>query len=376
MKMPIHAARGFVSCGKMNAVATRSRGALAPDPSRPRSSREKPVVSRIRLRQKRVCKLLACFLFVSLSHASEREELVFTGPPAVVSFPMIHMIESGALDAFADEIHWETWTNPDQLRVAVLQGGADFAAMPSNVVANLYNRGAPVRWLSVSTWGILWMVSRDPDKRRLSDFKGEEIVIPFRGDMPDLVFQAIAREEGLDLQKDFSVRYVANPLDAVQLLIARRARHALLAEPAVSMVLEKTSRGLTGLIAPDLNRSVTLQDEWGRVFERPTRMPQAGLAAIGEHDPELLAAVAAAYAESLAWCLANPEAAGELVARHIDRLTSEAVVRALKVSPMEAQSPAQAEAELRFFYEVLYRANPAIIGGKLPPDSFYQNAGQ
>jgi len=316
------------------------------------------------------------FLLPSLLLASEGEQLVFTGPPAVVSFPIIHMIESGALDAHSQTIRWETWTNPDQLRVAALRGGADFAAMPSNVVANLYNRGAPVRWLSVSTWGILWMVSREPDKQRLSDFKGEEIVVPFRGDMPDLVFQAIAQAEGLDPHKDFSVRYVANPLDTVQLLIARRARHALLAEPAVSMLLEKTSRGVTGVIAPELHRSVSLQDEWGRVFDRPTRMPQAGLAAIGEHDPELLVAVAAAYAESLEWCLANPEAAGELVARHIDRLTPEAVVRALKVSPMEAQSPAQAEEELRFFYGILHQANPAIIGGKLPPDSFYEDAGQ
>ncbi len=375
MKTLIHAACSLVTRGKMKAVSTRSRAALAPDPSRLRSSREKPVVQRIRLRRKRVCQVLACFLIASLSHAGERGELVFTGPPAVVSFPIIHMIESGALDAFADEIRWETWTNPDQLRVAVLQGGADFAAMPSNVVANLYNRGAPVRWLSISTWGILWMVSRDSDKRTLRDFRGEEIVVPFRGDMPDLVFQAIAWEEGLDPQEDFSVRYVANPLDAVQLLVARRTRHALLAEPAVSMVLEKTSSGLTGLIAPDLNRSVSLQDEWGRVFERPARMPQAGLAAIGEDDPELLAAVAGAYAESLAWCLANPGEAGEIVAASIDRLTPEAAARALAVSPMEALSPSEAEEELRFFYDVLHRANPAIVGGKLPPDDFYEDAG-
>ena len=94
-------------------------------------------------------------------------------PPAAVSTPLIHMIDSGALKDIADHVEFQTWKDPDQLRVLVLGGKADFVAMPSNVAANLYNRGVGLRLLNISTWGVLWMVSRDKTAKTLSDFKGQ-----------------------------------------------------------------------------------------------------------------------------------------------------------------------------------------------------------
>ena len=45
----------------------------------------------------------------------------------------------------------------------------------------------------------------------------------------------------------------------MQMLILRRADHALLAEPAISIALRKTGSFPVKLIAPDLYRSVDLQ---------------------------------------------------------------------------------------------------------------------
>lgn len=64
-------------------------------------------------------------------------------------------------------------------------------------------------------WGILGMLTRDKNKKTLADFKGCEIVMPFRGDMPDIVFQEIAKKEGLDPKKDFKIQYVTSPIDAM-----------------------------------------------------------------------------------------------------------------------------------------------------------------
>lgn len=305
--------------------------------------------------------------------AEPRERLILAGPPAAVSFPLIHMVESGALDDLADRVEFVLWSNPDQLRVMALDGSAQILAMPSNVAANLYNRGAEVGLLNISTWGILWLVSRDPDVTTLADLRGEEIAMPFRGDMPDIVFATVAQRQNLDPRRDFALRYVASPIDAMQLLIARRVDHALLAEPAVSMALRRTQSFPTSLVAPELFRGISLQDEWGRVFERPPRMPQAGIAAVGavREDRSLLARIAAAYREALLACQAAPQVCGETVAGVIDRLDAEAVADALAASPLEAITAPQAREELEFFYRVLYEGNPALIGGRLPDDGFY-----
>src|SRR5690606_3063676 len=110
--------------------------------------------------------------------------------------PLLHMIESGALADVAKRVEFSSWSNPDQLRALALGGKTNFMAMPTNVAANLYNRGVPLRLVNVSVWGLLWMVSRNPDMKTLADFKGKEIAVPFRADMPDIVFTFLAERSG------------------------------------------------------------------------------------------------------------------------------------------------------------------------------------
>ena len=252
-------------------------------------------------------------------------------------------------------------------------GKADVLAMPSNVAANLYNRGAGVALLNISTWGSQWIVTRDAARKTLAAFKGEEIAVPFRGDMPDIVLQLLAARQGLDPLRDFRIRYVPTPMEAMQLLITRRVSHALLSEPAVSLALRKTRSFPVGLIAPDLHRGADLQQEWGRLYQRPARLPQAGIAAVGalRAQPEALAAVTRAYAQSLAWCRDNAMECGRMMARHIDLLTPEAVADAIAVSQMDAVPLPQAREELEFFFGQLMARNPGLLGGKLPPAAFY-----
>src|SRR5690606_7860357 len=112
----------------------------------------------------------------------------------------------------------------------------------------------------------------------LGDLRGKEIAVPFRADMPDILLGLIAERQGIDPRKDLRMRYVATPIDAMQLLIMRRVDQALLAEPAVSMALRKTGSFPANIIAPELHRSVDMQAEWGRAFQRAPRIPQAGIA--------------------------------------------------------------------------------------------------
>lgn len=307
------------------------------------------------------------------AQAERLPKLVLSGPPASVSTPLIHMIDSGALKDIADNVEFQVWKDPDQLRVLALGGKADFVAMPTNVAANLYNRGVGLKLLNVSTWGVLWMVSRDKEAKTLADFKGKEIAMPFRADMPDIVFDLIAEKQGLDAKKDFKLRYVGSPLDAMQLLVSRRVDHALLAEPAVSMALRKTKSFPVSLIAPDLHRSVDLQQEWGRLFKHEARIPQAGIAVIGKavQDEKLQVRVMAAYEQSLLWCQKNPLKCGEMVAKRIDLLSPEAVADSLAVSQTRHVTAAAAKSELEFFLGQLHARNPALVGGKLPDEAFY-----
>ena len=298
---------------------------------------------------------------------------MLAGPFASVSNPLVRIVEAGLLSDMADIVELRTWKDPDQLRALALEGKADFIAMPTNVAANLFNRGVELQLLNVSAWGVLFMVSRDRERRTLADFRGEEVVMPFRGDMPDIVFRLLADKQGIGVGEDIRLRYAASPLDAMQWLLMRRADHALLAEPAVSVGLRKSRTLPISAIAPELYRSVNVQEEWGRVFERPARIPQAGMVVMGRqrNNPALVARFTAAYVDAMQWCNGVPEQCGEQVAARIDMLTPEGVADAVRAAQDPVVPAAQAREELEFFFSQLHAAQPGLIGGRLPEADFY-----
>jgi len=297
--------------------------------------------------------------------------IVLAGPPAAVSFPLLVMIERDALAGHAEAVEFVEWRDPDRVRALVLRGEADFVALPSNVAANLHNRGAEVRLLNVSTWGLLWILSRDPELASLADLQGRELAVPFRGDMPDIVLHTLLRAGESSARP--RIRYVASPMQAVQMLLLRRLDHALLSEPAASMALYRARHGATGMLAPDLYRAIDVQREWGQVLARDARIPQAGIAVLGQPDPALIEAFAAGYRDALDWIVAEPEVAAEVIAGRLDMLTPGAVADAIAHSRLELVPAPAARAALEHFYRLLAEQAPALIGGQLPPDAFYHD---
>ena len=304
--------------------------------------------------------------------AKKLDKIVISGPFASVSHPILHMIKTGALDDVADKIEFRLWKNPDELRAMAIKGDVDFLAIPTNTAAILNNKGVDIKLLNVSVWGILGMISREDDLKTLKDFKGKKIAVPFRADMPDIVFKQLLKRQGLDPKKDFDLVYVASPIDAMQMLILRRIDHSLLAEPAISVALRKTNSFPIKLIAPDLYRSVDLQDEWARVFKTNGDIPEAGMAVMGKmKDANVIKRFQEEYNKALEWYKTHPKEAGILVADEISLLSEEGVTDSIAHVRLKSISAKDAKKDLEFFFNILMEEDPKSVGKKLPQDSFY-----
>ena len=322
---------------------------------------------------KKISLFVLLMITVNVQAFEKLDKIVLSGPVASVSHPLIHMVESGALDDIAKKVEFRLWKNPDELRALTIQGGADFIAVPSNVAANLYNKGVDIKLLNISVWGILGMITRDKNLKTLADFKGKTIAMPFRADMPDIVFEEIVKAQGLNPKKDFKLQYMSSPFDAMQMLIMRRVDHALLAEPAISIALKKTGSFPLKLIAPDLYRSTDLQKEWGETFKVEAKIPQAGMAVIGDmiKSKHVIARFNEEYNKSLQWYKDNPLQAGELVVKTIPMLDASGVTNSIEHVQLNSVKAQDVKDDLEFFYKMLEKNNPKTIGGKLPNDGFY-----
>lgn len=302
--------------------------------------------------------------YVASAQAAPRELLTLGGPASVLSFPLFHMIESGALAAHARSLRFVPWSTGDQLRAQIVGGELDFAAVPSHLPANLYNRGQPVRLLLVAAWGVHWFVSRDPQVRRLDDLKGAELVVPLRQEMPGILIDELVQARGWTPGVELRVRGARDFPATVNMLLAGQARHALLAEPSVSLLMER-NRAAGG--AP-LYRVQSIKQAWVQSFPKQPAVPQAGLMA--NHtvtgDAALLAAVTRAYAQSARWCRAEVAACARLAHRHLPQMPEAALREAIVSSPLESRPAAEIQPELDAFYRLLLARAPQLLGGRLP----------
>ena len=317
--------------------------------------------------------LLICFVFLFSLFAKDENKIVVAGPFATVSHPIMHMIQTDALKDLDKKVEFILWKNPDELRALILKGDVDFIALPTNVAATLYNKEVDIKLLNVSVWGILGMISRDPNLKTLKDFKDKEIAVPFRADMPDIVFQELAKKSGLDPKKDFKIQYVASPVDAMQMLILRRVDHALLAEPAISIALRKTKSFPISVVAPDLYRSVDLQKEWGELFQTKAKIPQAGIAYLGDTKgkEKLINRFLAEYEKSLNWYKQNPKEAAALVVKTLPMLEELGLADSIEYVSFESIKAIEAKEDLEFFFNILEKSEAKSIGGKIPDSNLY-----
>ena len=320
-----------------------------------------------------VLTLSALLFCININAEGKLEKIILSGPVASVSHPLIHMVESGALNDVAKKVEFKLWKNPDELRALTLRNRADFIAVPTNVAANLHNKGVDIKLLNVSVWGILGMITRDKTLKTLADFKGKEIAMPFRADMPDIIFEELVKAQGMDPKKDFKLKYMSNPFDAMQNLILRQVDHALLAEPAISIALKKTGSFPLKLLAPDLYRSTDLQKEWGKTFKVESKIPQAGIAVIGKmiSNEKVIKRFNEEYKKSLNWYKNNPKKAAKLVVGKIPMLDEQGVEESIKYVQLNTVQAKDAKKDLEFFYKLLEKNNPKTIGGKLPKNNFY-----
>lgn len=303
--------------------------------------------------------------------ATQLDKLVIAGPVATVSHPFFKMIESGALSDVAKKVEFRLWQNPDELRAILLKNEAHIVAVPTNVAANLYNRGVDIKLINIPVWGILEIVTRDKNIKTINDLKGQEIVVPFRADMPDIVLQAIIKKAGFDPKKDFKLVYAPTPPDAIQMLILRRADNVLLAEPATSMAMRKTGSFPLKLIAPDIYRSINLQKEWGRVYGVEGKVPQAAVAVVGKLDANIAKRVEEEYTKALSWYKSNPMEAGVTVEKNIDFFKADAVSDSIANVQLISKNAFDAKDDLEAFFKVLLEIEPKLIGGKIPDEGFY-----
>jgi NitT/TauT family transport system substrate-binding protein len=295
--------------------------------------------------------------------------LVIQAPASLPSVALARLVEDRAFEGVAESAEFLLWKTPDEMRARITSGQAHVSGLPVNVAATLYNKGLPIRLVNVYIWGILYLVSADPDIHAWSDVRGEELLIPFRGDSPDIVTQLLLHYNGMELGQDIRVRYVAAAPEAASLLAAGEARHAILSEPSASIAFLKAQEAGVALY-----RAIDLQESWSTATGQPPRLPMAGVVVLPElieSQPALVERLQTSFEGAIDWVNGDPAEAARLGASYVPAMPEPAMAMSLEYTRLEFTPAHVARTEIEFFFRELAELSPALFGGELPGDDFY-----
>lgn len=297
------------------------------------------------------------------------ERLNMLGPISPLTFPFYRVGSEALAASMAEQTQVHIARTVDMLRAQAIAPGMHFAALPTSVAANLYNRGVNLRLINVAIWGNLYIVGVDSlPVRSMEDLKGRRIVVPSRGDTPDLVFRFLAAGKGLDITRDLQIEYVPSPMEAAGLLATGRAELAVLSEPAVTSALMSAQQQ-----GRRLARLIELHKVWGEVTGSPARIPLAGivaLPAVADRN-DLIQVFSEAYNQASLWAAANPNEMGALASRGIEGVQAAAAASALQFSEFRVVPALKVRREIELYFTTLQQLSPEIIGGRLPDARFY-----
>ncbi len=304
--------------------------------------------------------------------AEPLEAISLYSPAATLAFsaPFSLIGDDGPLSKVANEITTDSWTTPDVLRSLLVGGDSDVTAVPTNVGANLYNKGVDVKLAAVLVWGLLHVIGPEGTSGSWDDLRGQTVMVPFQNDMPDLVFRFLAQANDLEPGKDFKIEYYAQPPEIVARLIGGLGKWAVLPEHVATIALGKANEN-----GQKLGRAFDLQSEWGKQTGSD-RIPQAGVVVSPEiaARPDVVAALLEELGDKVELINTLDETALSTLSTTFE-LPAETLKSIIPRLNLEVVSGAEAKDELERFYNELAKLNADLIGGKVPDDDFYLSVG-
>jgi len=328
-----------------------------------------------------ICRLIAGGLAAPLAGAagaisaraqgggSQRlSELTLWGPPAGPSITLVHAISSGLLEGIADRLAFKAWRNPDEMRAGLTSATMQVVIVPTQVAANLHNRGLGIRLVNVMTDGLLYIIARDASLTSIAALRGKKVAVPFRNDTPEFIFRRLLMANGMSAGADLTVETTGTPIEAMQLLLAGRIDAAVVPEPAASAAIARGTLTLN-----PVTRVMDVQKLWREITKSDHSLPQAGLAvtaAFADKHPNVLRRVQAGLAKATAAVNESPTSVAYSASSSLD-LPWPILRLSIPWSNLVCHAAKDARPSLEAMFSVIAEADPSLLGGKLPAAEFY-----
>lgn len=269
-------------------------------------------------------------------------------------------------------MEFTVFAEPTQAVAALTKGEADIAALPTNLASVLYHKlDGGIQLLCLNTYGVLQILDATGEVEGLSDLEGKTLHAFGQGANPEYVLSYLLQQNGLELGKDVNVQWYATADELAALLAGGEVELGMLPVPAATTAVMKNK---------DLRLAVDLNDAWEEakaegVFTMGCLVVRREFV---ESCPEAVEQFLTDYRSSVDYMTdrSNLDEAAGLAEKH-GLVPNAAVAKAaLPDANLCCVTGDEMMDGIQGYYQVLYQADPAAIGGSIPDGAFYYGYGK
>ncbi len=278
---------------------------------------------------------------------------------------MLKLMSDNDAKTAANNYAFTLVASPDEIVSKISTGEIDVAAVPTNLAATLYNKtNGKIQIAAINTLGVLSLLTNDEKIKSVKDLKGKTIYSSGQGATPEYALNYILKQNGLEVGKDVNVKYVAEHAELATLMISGKVTTAVLPEPFVTQVMLKNKNLKIGL---------NITEEWNKVAGDKSVLTMGCLIVrkdFAEKNKAAFNAFLDEYKTSAAYTTSDVKQAAALSEKY-GIMPAAIAQKAIPNCNIVYIDGADLKAKIPDFLNVLFKANPKSVGGKLPGDDFY-----
>lgn len=261
--------------------------------------------------------------------------------------------------------------SPTEIMPEILAGRFEIAAVPVNLAATLYNKGADISVVAVNTLGVLYTIEKGNTVNSIYDLKDKTVYATGKGSTPEYIIDYLLENAGI--ASDVNIIYLSDGAEVAASVIAEKdgVSIGILPEPAVTSALVQDKSG-------EVRVALDMSAEWDKISDKP--IVQGVIVMSNKFLEEHIDAAwkfVDEYKASTDFANENIDEAAALIEKYGILPKAAIAKRALpkcnivcyKTAPNTVDN--NGRAMMQAMLEVLYNANPASVGGKLPDEKFY-----
>ena len=247
---------------------------------------------------------------------------------------------------------------------ALINGDVDIAAVATNVAASLSAKSeGAVQVLAVNTLGVLYILEKGNSVQSMADLEGRTVYATGQGANPEFVLNYLLTENGVD-PANVDIQWMTAQEVSAKMVSSEQAICMLPVPAATALMVQDTG----------VRQALSLSDEWEKLDQGV--LPMGCVVARTEfiqENPMLIDALLDLYGDSITFMTEEGNAAdgAALVAKYGIAPNEQVAQAAIPQCNLTFLTGQEMRAALEGYYAVLFRTDPASIGGGMPYDAFY-----